>query len=667
MENTFIVDGVTIGFTIAASVIDYSNGKRAIALGGLDPESAYASAFVPVLPSVPVGEAPATGEPVVDPPVVAAPVPDQPVVNDPPVADPVIDPPVEQAPDQPVSGTDPEPAAVESWKLNFTDADHPSGLADWIDIDLENADKVYLLSGGVSLDYSLVDTISHGQLSPALNDADFPDAVLSSQIYMNEGQINLSFKGLDPASKYNIKVGCYSDDNKPTQFYFNAMNGLADPNKSLAKLLFGSLTPDDTGLIKGLVNGPAYFCLNALILEKIPADGKEEMPPVVSTEPIVDAPPVEVPPAGNPIVDAPPAEATGPASTGTSPDEPVTDELLPEEKLFDAAHFAKGAKLDPANGSIISFPDKIGGNDLVYAGVAAPAMNDLPPLLIENGAFAEFLNRPDTQYHSALFKAVKPVYEIWYVTRTMPGQQFEAKSEGNPVSGYLANDGQSMRIIFSNVDIPGVVQAPDYELTIERMVVNKGGADYWRNGQLLGSVTDLSAGGANKASDITGNTTKTMHGLSTSNNCPDFDFAAMYFKAGGFSADDAAKIYTALAAEYNAGSMPNEILLSQIAWNNVNGVYTPSARVISTPAGVSVAPMNQWGYEWYWKTAATNFAVQKLFSTKMIVTEADFPEGYASEPGFSIKVRMKPVATNGDGWRFLSGVFGSYTNGNSIE
>jgi hypothetical protein len=336
--------------------------------------------------------------------------------------------------------------------------------------------------------------------------------------------------------------------------------------------------------------------------------------------------------------------------------------LNKEELLFDAVHYALGSKT-ASNGSVTAITAKKGGLDMNYAGVQNPTITGIPPTLIDTGKWLMFDNRPSTNYNSAAFTPVKAPYEIWLISRNMPGQRFEAKMQGSPVSAYLGdNDGGGIRAVFNNVTIPNSSLSPNYQVVIERMVIKPNSVDYYQNGKFIGS-SDLSAGGANTAKSILDNTTRSIHSIGTYTNSMDFDFGALYFKAGGFSDGDATTVYNSLAAKWNAGSTPDQILLSNIKWTNVNGTYTPSATVIHTPEGVTLADPSKWKYQWYWKDNETNYATQAQFSTNMVVHSGDFPSDDGSHTAVCIKVRVMPVDVNGKGWRYLSGTFGEYTQG----
>jgi hypothetical protein len=514
-------------------------------------------------------------------------------------------------------------------KLNLTDAAHSATETDWQNLVVSNIEKTYSIANAWSIHFKPNVGISIGMLKSSLVDIIFPNDVLIIQLYANAAgntAIQFDFLGLDPTKAYTITPGCFSLDNKPTTLTFGATTINADTNNKLAKPIFTSIKPDSTGKIAGVISGIGYVCINAIVISEDSSSG--------TVTPTPD-----------------------PGTTTTPTDPTVLATLNAEEKLFTNAHYSIGAKLT-ANGSVLSFPDKIGGNDMQYVGITNPTITGIPPTQIDSGVFTMFDNRPCTNFHSAAFTPVKAPYELWYITRNMPGQPFEAKAEGSPISGYLANDGKAIRAIFNNVDVPGAAQAPFYQTIIERMVVKPNSVDYYVNGQLQGRVTDLSSSGQNTAKSIADNTTKSVHGIGTYTNCTDFDFAALYFKADIFSDTDALKIDTSLAAKWAVGTLPNQILLSNIGWNNVNGIYTASGIVINTPTGVTVAPQSQWSYQWYWMTS---FDTQTLFSTKQSVTTANFPDSYASMTNFGIKCRIMPKDTNGNSWRYFSGLVGSYT------
>jgi hypothetical protein len=152
----------------------------------------------------------------------------------------------------------------------------------------------------------------------------------------------------------------------------------------------------------------------------------------------------------------------------------------------------------------------------------------------------------------------------------------------------------------------------------------------------------------------------------------DYDFGALYFKktAPFTDSDYTNNVYPDLAAKWNVGVYPNQILLNNMGWTRSGTTYTPAATVINTPSGVTVAAMSTWDYEWFWYSDQNNLGKQTKFSTSYQVNQTNFPTDGTTfngvvQTGVSIKVRMRPKSTTGAVWRFLSGTYGKYGQTNS--
>lgn len=350
----------------------------------------------------------------------------------------------------------------------------------------------------------------------------------------------------------------------------------------------------------------------------------------------------------------------------------VTFETLNTQELtFDAVHYAatstkySGSTKTVNGDSVGTIKDKIGSWDMFYAGLDQPTITGVPPQLIDD-KWLMFDNRPGANYNSDTFSKIPSPYEVWLVSRNMPGQRFEAKMQGAPISSYLGDDGSSIRIIFNNCEITGSTIAPSYEIIIERLIVNPMDASYYVNGSLVGIITDLSSGGQNTSQSIADNTTRSVHSIAPYTNAMDFDFGALYFKSGSISSGSAATIYSSLASKWGVGTTPtNQILLNQIRWVASGSSYVPEATVSYTPPGVTVADPSTWDYQWYWKDLQTNYNTQTLFSTNRIVNVGDFPADDGSHTDVCIKFRVRPKDTNGNSWRYISGLFELYGSGAS--
>ena len=307
--------------------------------------------------------------------------------------------------------------------------------------------------------------------------------------------------------------------------------------------------------------------------------------------------------------------------------------------------------------------DKIGSLPLVYAGIASPTIIKAPPKLIDT-LWLQFDNQPNTNYDSPNFTAKTPPFEVVIVSRDLPGQLYEAKMENGFNGCYLGNFGLDMRVFDQNGVITGSGNPPKYYPIIQRVVVKTTGIDYWLNGTKVGTFSFSGL----TAPQIAGSTTKTIQSISTFTNSMDFDFGALYFKGGSFFTDSdwTTTIFPDFSTKWGIGVLPNQILLSNIGWTRSGTTYTPAATVINTPSGVTVAAMSAWDYEWYWGSDQHGLGDQTKFSTSYQVQQTDFPNNGTivngvAQTNVSIKVRMRPKSTVGGVWRYLSGIFGSYT------
>ncbi len=326
------------------------------------------------------------------------------------------------------------------------------------------------------------------------------------------------------------------------------------------------------------------------------------------------------------------------------------------ELKFDNIYYAMGSSVynNPSkiagNGDAVGIiPDRKGKSDLLYAGTSQPTITGVPPQLIDD-KWLMFDNRPDTYYNSLPVTPISPPFEATLVSRNMPGQLFEAKMQNGNNGLYCGDIGSPIRVFDSQGVIPNSSKAKFYETSIERIVVKTNGVDYWLNGKYIGTY---SFAGVNPAA-VVANTIKKFHSMGTFTNSMDFDFGALYFKAGNFSDAEYVEVYASLSSKWAPGTAPDEILLSKINWVNKNGTYTPSAIISHTPEGVTVADPSQWDYQWFWKDDNTNYNKQTLFSTKMVVHTSDFP---SNNPNVAIKFRVRPKDSKGKTWRYFSGTF----------
>lgn len=338
--------------------------------------------------------------------------------------------------------------------------------------------------------------------------------------------------------------------------------------------------------------------------------------------------------------------------------------LNAKEMMFDNVYYAMGSVVYngdkvAGNGEAVGkIPDKKGTADLIFAGIPQPTITGVPPQLIDD-KWLMFDNRPNTNYNSLPVTPISPPFEATLISRNMPGQLFEAKMQNGNNGLYCGDIGSPVRVFDANGNIPNSSKARNYETTIERIVVKQTCVDYWLDGKIVGTFNFTGL----PTDAILANTIKKYHSMGTFTNSMDFDFGALYFKAGVFSDAEYADVYASLAAKWTAGTMPNQILLDNIKWVNQNGTYTPSSTVTNIPEGATISDPAQWDYQWFWKDDETNYGKQTLFSTNRVVHTIDFPANDETHHHVSIKYRVRPKDSQGKTWRYFSGTFSDAKQG----
>ncbi|HTH83259.1 MAG TPA: hypothetical protein VL490_10010 [Mucilaginibacter sp.] len=359
------------------------------------------------------------------------------------------------------------------------------------------------------------------------------------------------------------------------------------------------------------------------------------------------------------------------------------DALNTQENLFDNIWWVKGAYgfdgLNPTtsvaanNAEVGKLNTKKGGVDISYTGrvlTKAPGQawpiltmdGKIPTLISDDGSAGKWLafnNKASTYYSSPAVAQIPAPFEIWWVFRILPVATYEAYFPPGDNCGYVANQGNQLRIMNQDVGVLAGSTAPDFFTThIGRLVIqDQKSATLYIDGVSQGTYNFNSA-------DV--NTMFKRHFmLGAITNNADWDFAAMYFKKGNFNSTDATSIYNALATKWGQGTQPtNQILITvdqQTPFTKSGGVYTPAMKIVNVPAGVTLADPSKWDYQWYYRFDARNdnLDVQTPFSTKYQVTSADFPAGYASQ-GMEIKVLIRPKDINGKSWRWFDGMMSTY-------
>jgi hypothetical protein len=278
-----------------------------------------------------------------------------------------------------------------------------------------------------------------------------------------------------------------------------------------------------------------------------------------------------------------------------------------------------------------------------------PGMDGKLPVLIDD-KFLAFKNVPATYYEQtggAIPQKLAPPFEMWLVSRYMPGQRYEERLAGGGNCSLLGDSEYLIRAVNPQYGfVPNSVMPEIYKTHIERLVVkDQTQADYWIDGVYVGTVKF-------QAPDLNGYV-KTDEVIGVVSNNAVWDFAAQYYKIGNLDNATAAKTFTSLSTKWNTGVLPDQILLSNIGFSKTGSVYTPSAKVINVPAGVAVADPSQWDYKWYQDDGT--LGKQVLWSTDYQPSVSSFDPS----KGTRIKVTIKPKDTNGKGWRYLEGTYAS--------
>jgi hypothetical protein len=344
--------------------------------------------------------------------------------------------------------------------------------------------------------------------------------------------------------------------------------------------------------------------------------------------------------------------------------------LNAQEQLMDVIHFAYGSlgfdgtkytsatalnnqevgKINNAKGSI-PLP-YVGTTVIVPKGnTEAPLDMDgkIPILISDDGAQGKWLafkNQTFTTYESVPVDkslAIKPPYETNFVFRYLPGQSFEALFEGGGNCGYVGDLSSNIRIINPNYGVVPNSTFPSLYVThIGRLVINsQSSASWYLDGTFVGTV-QLQAPDLNNMGKLYFNVGVVTHQS-------DWDFAAMYFKKSILSDADYATWYGSVSAKWGVGTIPNQILLSNIAYSKGTSVYTPTAAVINTPKGVTVADPSKWDYQWYTDDGSLN-------NQKLISTAYQLPVSLVGA-GLKVKVLIRPKDTNGNVWRYFEGTY----------
>jgi len=235
---------------------------------------------------------------------------------------------------------------------------------------------------------------------------------------------------------------------------------------------------------------------------------------------------------------------------------------------------------------------------------------------------------------------------MWLVSREMPGQLYEEKLAGGGNAGLLGNNGAYMvRAINPQWGyVPNSVRPESFKFHVERLVIkDQLSVDYWLDGKFVGNVPFQSP----ELNALFKNTEV----IGVTSNSDVWDFAAQYYKIGLFNDADATAIFSTLKAKWNTETYPNQICIDNISWTKDATKFTPSAKVIYAPAGITVADPSQWDYQWYQDDGT--LGKQVLFATGYQPAISTF----TSAKGIKIKVIVRPKDINGKVWRYFEGTY----------
>jgi hypothetical protein len=355
-------------------------------------------------------------------------------------------------------------------------------------------------------------------------------------------------------------------------------------------------------------------------------------------------------PSGDSIVSIPVKTVMPPPVIITPPADFNT--LTAAENVFDNVWGVYGLSVGSEVNKLVT---RKGAIDIVYTGRTKvnPSWANWAPLTMDgklpimvNPYYMRNKNIPSTQYTSPSFAKINAPYERWTVMRILPSATYEAYfGQGDFL--YLANNGNQLRVTNPGGFLPNSTAPALYQTHIIRQIFDGKNSIVYVDNVLQGSY-------AVTAADIASNGL-TMFGIDVTTNNADWDFAAMYFKAGNVS--DPNGTYKALATKWGVGSYANEILLTNISVTKSGSTYTPTATIFYTPTGVKAADPAKFDYQWYYyyQHASTPdvpspgfLDYQVPFSTKYQVTAADLPAGIAGISGLQLKIVIRPKDTNGN-------------------
>lgn len=282
--------------------------------------------------------------------------------------------------------------------------------------------------------------------------------------------------------------------------------------------------------------------------------------------------------------------------------------------------------------------------DLIYSGIPEPILTGVPPLLLGNGAFISFENRPDTYYLTSVYTGVAPPFEIHHVFVKFPGQDYEGRFPGGGNRDYEGNlVGGVVRIQNSSYGALDVsIEA--YKLVHERIVVKEVAgvrqAKFYLNNVLSDTLT------LEGADQLPNPYDKIVNGLGVNTNSDDFRFGMMGVVFGELSDSDATDLYDEVTAKWLAAGFPiNDwavnVALTNLDWTHVGNSIVPSFTV-NNIGGKTLKPIDEWDYKWNYLDISVGLGTQPEFATTMIVSDESYPSGDTA-----IKFRVKPKFVDG--------------------
>jgi len=329
--------------------------------------------------------------------------------------------------------------------------------------------------------------------------------------------------------------------------------------------------------------------------------------------------------------------------------------LASEGKTTSGTKAVNGQEID-------QIPDLIGTAHMNYAGISPAALTNGRGVMV-NSKLLPFENQPNTHYESAFYTPRALPYEVWVVSRDLPGQQYEGRLPGGFARIYWGAIDFKDRIINSSYGaLPDSSYQGKFKLNLTRIRVNaNGSADHWVNGQF---IANLPFQGDDLTQALAGQYTKQYNGVGVNTNVADWQFAQMGVVFGSLSDANALTLQNNIYNRWSDTNMAintvfDGIILNNLVWTHNAGVITPNFTVINN-SGKTLKDPTQWNYLWHYKTNQTNYAIQPLIGNTRTITTSAYPVSDSTHTGVVIKFRVQPVFNDGTTYPvYISGIFSS--------